>query len=99
MIEKLKLKPIGELSQSLNYVCGGCNLSGVDVIIDGQETGLFIADVDYVDWLEKKVEECESPDSTTRPVCSWNMELNSSPTYFSATTTTDPDIASHSIKL
>ena len=99
MIEKLKLKPIGELSQSPNYVCGSCNLSGVDVIIDGQETGLFIADVDYVDWLEKKIEECESPDSTTRPACSWNMELNSSPAYFCTTTTPNPDIALHSIKL
>lgn len=91
MIEKLKLKPIGELSQSPNYVCGSCNLSGVDVIIDGQETGLFIADVDYVDWLEKKVEECESPDSTTQPSHCWNMELNPSPAYFSVSATTYPD--------
>lgn len=60
MIEELKLKPIGKLSQSSNYVCDSCGLSGVDVIIDGQETGLFITDADYVNWLEKKVEECES---------------------------------------
>ena len=60
IIEELKLKPIGELSQSSIYVRDSCDLSGVDVIIDGQETGLFIADADYANWLEKKVEQYES---------------------------------------
>ena len=94
----LKLKPLGEVS-CLDGVDDATGQSGVQILIDGVITGLFVATTDYVKWLEHIIDSHESPDSTTRPVCGWNMELNSSPAYFSTTTTTDPDIALHSIKL
>ena len=94
----LKLKPLGEISY-LDEVEVTTGRSGVQVVIDGVMTGLFVSTTDYVKWLEDVVKSHESSDSTTRPACSWNMELNSSPAYFSTTTTADPDIASYSIKL
>ena len=91
----LKLKPLGEVS-CLDGVDDATGQSGVQILIDGVITGLFVATTDYVKWLEHMI---ESHDSTTRPACSWNMELNSSPAYFCTTTTPNPDIALSSIKL
>lgn len=94
----LKLRPLGEVS-CLDGVDDATDRSGVQILIDGVITGLFVATTDYVKWLEHIIDFHESPDSTTRPVCNWNIELNPSPAYFSTTTTADPDITSHSIKL
>ena len=93
----LKLKPLGEVS-CLDGVDDATGQSGVQILIDGVITGLFVATTDYVKWLEHMIESHESH-STTRPACSWNMELNPSPAYFCTTTTPNPDIALHSIKL
>jgi len=50
--EVIKLKPLGKVTfkdDCLN------NLSGIYVYIDGRCTDLFIAHVDYCNWLENKL--------------------------------------------
>ena len=94
----LKLKPLGEVSY-LDEVEVTTGRSGVQVVIDGVMTGLFVSTTDCVKWLEDEVGSHESPDLAPQPVYRWNVELHPSPAYFNTTTTVDPDITSRSIKV
>lgn len=51
--EVVKLKPLGKVTyeDDCQY-----DLSGVYVYVDGKCTDLFIAHVDYLNWLENKFE-------------------------------------------
>jgi len=54
LIEKCHIKPLGKitLDDELKY-----DLSGVEIVIDGIHTDIFVSHVDYCNWLENKLTE------------------------------------------
>jgi len=50
--EELKLQPLGNVGTKEDEVC---DLSGEMVYVDGKCTNIFVAHVDYANWLEKKI--------------------------------------------
>jgi len=56
LIEKRRIKPLGKitLNDELKY-----DLSGVEILIDGKDVDIFVAHVDYCNWLESKITDKE----------------------------------------
>lgn len=52
--EKMRIKILGELT---TRGCGEGDAVGVSLVIDGYETGIEVWYVDYVKWLEEKIEK------------------------------------------
>ena len=50
--EELKLQPLGNVGTKEDEVS---DLSGEMVYVDGKCTNIFVAHVDYANWLEKKI--------------------------------------------
>lgn len=58
LAEKLKIAPLGELkSEPFEDTVGV--FSGETVIIDGIDTGIVVAYIDYLTWLEQKIENSD----------------------------------------
>ena len=56
--EKLKVSPLGKVTtEPYEEVCDA--YVGEEIIIDGQSTGIKIAYIDYIDWLESKTTETD----------------------------------------
>lgn len=53
--EKLRIAPLGELKSEPYEDTVGV-YSGETVIIDGIDTGIVVAYIDYVNWLESKID-------------------------------------------
>lgn len=55
LAERLKIAPLGELKSEPYEDTVGV-YSGETIIIDGIDTGIVVAYIDYVNWLESKID-------------------------------------------
>lgn len=53
--ENMRIKPLGKITTDVYEArCG--EYTGEEVIIDGKSTGIIIAYIDYISWLEKDMQ-------------------------------------------
>ena len=57
LIRKMKLKPLGTLRLGMFETIPGTDCKGHEIIVDGINTGMYVAVEDYYKWLENVINE------------------------------------------
>ena len=57
LIRKMKLKPLGDHRLGMFDTIPGTDCKGQEIIVDGINTGMYVAVEDYYRWLENVINE------------------------------------------